>query len=490
MERKLYVSRAFILATGAVAASVIGFAVSTVNVKNVVKDSVARSADRTLDAAEAGVGALRSFLSLETDDATAKQLADAVRSSLMRDGAPVSASADAPDFVEVCEGPGGVQSDAMIGDRIALRFFEWTDAAQGEIAFERLDLGGVYEVEATGQISVPLVGRVVVAGRPLVCAEALVANRYAAALGGRASVAAAYSERPAATVYGAVRAPGAYRVDPGATVARLLALAGALSPGSGVEDPALANLRGRDTELERLETGARLALKAREAAARRATALDLDPAERAAFAAALDPARIEAEERALAETVANVARRISEAQERAGAQRARIALLRSERAALAAQIADKNRRLAELRGFQERGVASLSRLTADEAGLTTLERAAFALALEQEAAGAALAEAERAASSIVGEHGEAMAVAMRSLAESIDALRAQRLSIARQIAALGAPGDDSSAEGQTVTILRQTAKGPVQILAGPDMYVLPGDVVRVGAVASRLAHLE
>lgn len=482
-------SRLLALTVAALVALVLGAGFFVTDRKSIVGDGVLRSAAWALGTAERSVRALRSALAIQSDELVATSLALETDSALASDR--LTAFNDPPDHPDDCaSAPDGEQSNVVIGDRVALRFFERMDAAEGQIAFERLDLGDAYAVEKNGEVSLPLLGRVVVVGRSLACVEALVAARYRTAMGVRSSVSAAYAERPSATIFGEVRAPGTYRVDPGATVGRLLALAGALSMGTGAGDPALAHLRGRDAELGRLEAGARLALLAREAAARRATTLDLDRASRAAFEAALDLGRIGAEERSLAETVAGVERRVAEARAKGEALRARIALLKAERAALAAQIVGKTARLDALRGFQERGVTTLLRLTGEEADLNVLERANFALVLDQAGAEAALAEAERAAESIVAEHREAMAVAVRSIAETIDSLGAQRLSILQQVGALSASRGDLSVQAPTLTIIRHYPSGPVRLSVAFDTIVLPGDVVLVGTVAPRLASLD
>ena len=148
---------------------------------------------------------------------------------------------------------------AVLGDRLALRFFEESALAAGAasgteqagetIVFERLDLSGSYEVGVTGTVSLPAIGHVDVIGRDLPCIETLVTRAASARLRVNASISAAFAYRPPVLVRGTVRAPGAHAYSPGLTVERVLAQAGIMEEIGPLSALQLASLQAREDEL-------------------------------------------------------------------------------------------------------------------------------------------------------------------------------------------------------------------------------------------------
>ncbi|MGO4914807.1 polysaccharide biosynthesis/export family protein [Pseudogemmobacter sp. W21_MBD1_M6] len=240
---------------------------------------------------------------------------------------------------------GPAQQDSgsvVIGDRINLRFFEKValaraagadtgteTAPQQDIAYERLDLSGTFDVGGDGTLSLPLVGRVNVLGQSLDCAERLIAGQMVEMTQTTTVVNANFTTRPPVLVRGAVRAPGSYAFTPGMTVETLLALAG--SPTDGGIDAARRNiaLNARSAELEQAIAGVLIERRRIEAALNGTRTIELNVEESDAVTGILGKARIDAEAAALdADITAQEAKRIRSQSEVADADAAIIDMQR------------------------------------------------------------------------------------------------------------------------------------------------------------------
>jgi hypothetical protein len=367
---------------------------------------------------------------------------------------------------------------ALTGDQLAVRFFESGESGGSDdqpVFFERLDLSGSYQVDVEGEVSIPLVGRIAAEGQTLACLEARIAARYVETFATPVSVSAAFAARPPVVVTGAVRMPGSYQAGPGMTLRHILALAGART-GIAAADPGLASILARKDELERLRAGLRLELRGLEAAKAEVATLELSPGERSRLAEALGPTRIESELDSLAGRVTALHREERERATKVETGQAAVALLLEEQERLRAQVAEKRGRLDELRTLTERGLAPLTRLTADEAALIALERAAFDVDRDLLLKRAELAAAERASAETRTEYHEALATETRGRARELDAIDAQLASIDLQLGLL--QEEDPRGEG-SYTIVRMERGAELRLegtLASP---VLPGDLIEV-----------
>lgn len=92
-------------------------------------------------------------------------IADVVRNSLEKPApaAQLTSAAVSSDCNQVNQLTSGT---ALVGDRLTLRFFEreavksaTMTGGTSPLYFERLDLSGTYEVDAQGEVSLPLLGR-------------------------------------------------------------------------------------------------------------------------------------------------------------------------------------------------------------------------------------------------------------------------------------------------------------------------------------------
>jgi polysaccharide export outer membrane protein len=385
---------------------------------------------------------------------------------------------------------------ALVGDRLAIRFFEreaikpvTMTAGTSPLHFERLDLSGTYEVDAQGEVSLPLVGRVKAEGRSIACLEAAIGARYAETFSTPASVSAAFASRAPVLVAGAVRAEGTYNYTQGMILRHVLALAGA-SPSQSTRAVDIA-LMARKEELDDLMAGNRLKMLALASARAGSATMAMNEAQRANFSATVGTERLEIEAANLRARVEAQNRKQKELAARIEDGRARIGLLIEEMARLERHVTDKQARLKALRDLNARGITPASRLSADEAILTALERAFFEIKIELLQAESSLEADVRALDAIADENEQAIAVEMREGAEEADSIKAQLASIQFQLNPHPqGMNETSSATVHRYTIVRTTTQGTTRSEAGLESAILPGDIVEVETVDHRIAGLD
>jgi polysaccharide biosynthesis/export protein len=385
---------------------------------------------------------------------------------------------------------------ALVGDRLAIRFFEREAVKPATMAvgtsplyFERLDLSGTYEVDAQGEVSLPLVGRVKAEGRSIACLEAVVAARHAETFSVPASVSAAFASRTPVLVTGGVRAEGAYNYTQGMTLRHVLALAGALS-SQGMPAADIA-LMARKEELDDLMAGNRLKMLALASARAGSATMAMNEVQRINFDATVGSERLQIEAANLRARIEAQSRERKELVTRIEDGRARIALLIEEKARLGQHTTNKQARLKDLRDLNARGITPASRLSADEAILTALERALFDVKIELLQAESKLEADVRALDAVADENEQAIAAEMRNGAEEADSIKAQLASIQFQLNSHPHPtGGASSATAHRYTIVRTTTQGTVRSEADPENAILPGDIVEVETLDQRISGLN
>lgn len=275
-------------------------------------------------------------------------------------------AAAAPDIGTLCNRRAS-DDLAVVGDRVQLRFFERSAmaAATGptgplpasEIVFERLDLSGIYDIDAAGAASLPAIGHVELAGRGLGCIEATIARAAFETMGTETSVTAAFAARPPVLVRGAVRAPGSYGHSPGLTVERVLAQAGLLDGRDPASQARLIALDARRTELERMRAASALErMRVAAMLAGRRTLAD-DPL-RPEILRLLGADRLSAEERVLVQMLDAEDRRAETAREAIADLTERIEIAGRQQNLARQQVVQYNARLAQqsqrLRNLQVR----------------------------------------------------------------------------------------------------------------------------------------
>jgi len=132
-----------------------------------------------------------------------------------------------------------------VGDRLKISFFETVDVPDARSAdrdgaepqgtlrtfYQRMDLSGEYSIEADGALSIPLLGRFQVEGRPLNDLRTDLASSFASTMMRTADVNVTILDRSPVYVVGPVKKPGAYKYVPGMVVLHAVALAGGFDQG-------------------------------------------------------------------------------------------------------------------------------------------------------------------------------------------------------------------------------------------------------------------
>lgn len=400
----------------------------------------------------------------------------------------------APEVVQIkppvvpaeCTKQGVGRDTVVLGDNLRLRIFE--SAAGGgaapmeagtaaKIAYERLDLSGVYEVGQDGAISVPLVGRIDVVGRGLGCIEPIVEHAAFEFLPGGIEVNASYVSRPSVIAQGDLSAPGRYEYVPGMTVEHLLTLAGATKPGvTKVASPNAPYLSARKSELERAVMGNLVKWYRVSAALEGKKSLRLNDAQLVAARDVLGSQRIDAEMLALSADI--------EARQGAMAQLAmeteKVALLLDQKRKhvdlVLWQVESMVNRYSLLLEQQRRGVVPMSRVAEVEVTKMQLER----MLLEAQSDIIELQAREMEVASAVElqrlRDRQALAIELRNISEEADGLQGQLLAVNQQ---LGNEVDVDTVNTSyvSVTIDRVGPEETTRIKATPSTLILPGDVV-------------
>jgi exopolysaccharide production protein ExoF len=206
-------------------------------------------------------------------------------------------------------------SSYAIGDRLKIAIFEQirpelpNRGNLGASAVERTELSGEYTVQEDGNIYIPLVGPIVVAGTSFAELENAIGASLGAKLDSSVKIGIQMLEREPIYVVGPAVKAGSYKYIPGMSVLHALILAGALDAASGDEWRLLDLAR----EKERL-------LKATERLSRLMARVDLLKGEREELASPAQPAPAAG---------ANAKERLAEAK----------TLLQAERAKRAEQVA-------------------------------------------------------------------------------------------------------------------------------------------------------
>jgi protein involved in polysaccharide export with SLBB domain len=390
---------------------------------------------------------------------------------------------------------------AVRGDKIHLRLFEYasfrpvSDAAAAapdaqEIAFERLDLSGVYEVDGAGDLALPFLGRMAVLGRDLPCVEAEVGRRYTELQRSRIAASANYASRPPVVANGSVRSPGVYQFSPGMTVSHLIALAGAPADGGIQAAHQQAELFAQTTEIERLTIGVELEMRRIEAALERRRDIGLTESERTRIARLLGPDRVESEIALLVAEIDEVEALEAENQAQLAAFDDRIARIEQHLAVIDDHYARQSERLDELRGFQERGFASMMRLDSGEAGVMALERARLTAMSELVQLRAERDAVERSVELDAASRRERLSREIRDRREERNALDAQQASIDIQLASLDPNASGGGAATKVQFVLhRPSGEGVERLQARPSTKLAPGDVVTVSIALSEQVGL-
>lgn len=160
-----------------------------------------------------------------------------------------------------------VKPTVAVGDRLKITFFESLDigsratagaidsAAAGpalQTFYQRMDLSGEFNIDQDGSISLPRLGRFVLAGRSVPEIQADLAITFTRVMGRPADVNVTITERQPIYVVGPVKQPGSYKFVSGMMVIQAVALAGGFEHGLVGTSQAIEGIR----EFERVQKSA------------------------------------------------------------------------------------------------------------------------------------------------------------------------------------------------------------------------------------------
>lgn len=384
-------------------------------------------------------------------------------------------------------------SEIMIGDKLQVSFFEQLDlgrpgdsgmTADARSFYQRLDLTGQHLVAADGTISIPLLGRFVVAGSTPEEVGANIVETYQAVMGRSGQVDISTLERKPVFVTGIVKSAGAFRFEPGMVVLQAIALAGGYDRGA----EAAARLIEAQRERERNENAANrlewlLARRDRLVGLRDSDTGRQPPPDQRSDLLGTDGNAASVEARVLdAELAAiSVADNLHEAT--LATTKQQIDAANSILVHIGNQIDVRSERLRVLQQMQGRGVTSLETLwnAQKEVGdlMMEKERVGAQLALVEHDVVRTEAEgAKRAVDRRLQIERELAAVEEEIAQHSAIVESSQRMAMALETTVSGVP----SGQPLSVSILRRTPSSTLMIEADETTDLLPGDVVKVEVV--------
>ncbi len=404
-----------------------------------------------------------------------------------------------PAIPDECRGRNVSASSVVIGDQIQLRFFAKigmprveagsTSTSTAEtVAFERLDLSGIYQVSEDGTVALPLLGRIELVGRTLGCSEALVANGVAAQDSSVTAVTASFASRLAVTVSGTVRAPGAYTYSPGMTVDRLLSLAGATFSDGPITPQEIDNLLAQRDELLRRQILATLQLRRLQANLAGNEDIDLSDSVLSQAAADLIGPMVDIETDALRQDLS-----VDHATDQRGEVEIAGLIEKSrdidtQLALVASQLESLNSREDEMASLKSRGLLQASQLDALVSNLMELNRIKLQLETDQSNLQSQIELAKQDMHLAIQQRKQSISRRISELFGDISLFELQRAAIEDKLAAHGiGTTDGNGILPLRVSIERPEVGGVYRFDAMMSTVVLPGDMVSVLLLPNSLA---
>ena len=341
-------------------------------------------------------------------------------------------------------------------------------------------MSGAYDIGTDGALSLPMLGRVPVAGQSLHCIEAIVAHEMFSVTGGNALINASFEYRQPVVVRGAVRAPGAYTFSPGLTVEKVLALSGAQLDGGIQDAQRYTALIARETEIRKAALGVLIERRRTEAALAGSPVLRLSPEEEANAIALLGQERVASEQVALEAELASVRSVTSRNRTELKDLNARIIDTKSTLEVIQAQLVELGERRNALLELKERGYGSVQQLDQISVNMMSIEREALSFRralLELVSARNISVKAEGLANA---ERNKTLSHQIRNLAEEETTLLAQLATVRAEVAL--AETAELTAKGVSemqLAIDRPSATGTDPVAADMDTRLMPGDMLTV-----------
>jgi polysaccharide export outer membrane protein/exopolysaccharide production protein ExoF len=376
-------------------------------------------------------------------------------------------------------------------DTLALSVYEWRSDTREPYEWEALS--GEFTVEASGRLSLPLIGTVAVAGRTAEEVSDLIAARLQKAVGLVSRPTASVQVKTFRSIYvvGSVDQPGEYEFRPGLTVLQAIGLAGGLPRSADwlfarFERDAIS-ARG-DLQVIKSSLDALMAKRARLLA-------ELGKAESISFSSILterrrdpDIARIMEQER----LIFDARRRSVEAKVEAGQrlQKLLIEQIDSMKAQIKlreTQIASAREELEKVSGLVDRGLGTAGRQLDLERTVADYESSRLDLERSIIAAQVAIANTERSTIDLHSRLREDAALELRQTDDNIHEL-SKKFETASQLlqeAEVTGPLNYTQAQkaqeitGPDLSILREVDGQIKETVASENTLVKPGDTVRV-----------
>jgi len=375
---------------------------------------------------------------------------------------------------------------AVFGDRVKLRVFEilapppgagGAEAAAWGGGFERLDITGVYDVGADGNLSLPLVGRVNAAGQDLACLEATLGSALSAGFGAGMRVSASFATRPPVILKGDIGAPGRYDASAGMNVQDLLSAAGDLRVT--VPDVRhLASLDARRIEIEAALADIHIEMARLDALLEGRDDLDLSPAANDTILKTIGEDRLALEAQALAAQITERAEQRARTLRDIETQLQQVTAREENLKIITDQLAILDERHAKLEALKGRGVVAAAAVTQSDMDRMALQRTLVDVRMGLVEARAVYEQMVSAESVELAQRRSALFMELRDAARHGTALSSQLEGIEMQIGFESGTGHGD--EGLTVQIERRVPNIGEMIFKA-DLYseVLPGDLVNV-----------
>ena len=402
------------------------------------------------------------------------------------------------DVPAYCEKSDVSAGSIVMGDKIQLRLFaairiptvgsgSSSTAQVDAVAYERLDLSGIYDIGEDGTAALPLIGRIELVGRSLACAEALVASEIAAQDDSISTVTASFSARLPVTVSGAVRAPGAYTHTPGMNVNRLLNLAGASFGDGPITPQEFESLIAQRNEMRHRQILAAIELGRLQANIAGKDDIVIADGLVANVPATLLSALIDAESTALRQDLS--VSRVSD-------ERSAVAIAglvqkfedtRSQLATVETQLSSLQVRHDEMTSFKSRGLIQASQLDVLLSNLMELNRIRMQLETDQSNLESQIELAKEDARLAIQVRLQDFSRRAAALAGEISLFEVQLSAIGSRLAGhgIGTEGADFALP-LLVSVLRTEVNGAYRLDATLDTVILPGDMVTISLSTNSL----
>jgi protein involved in polysaccharide export with SLBB domain len=360
--------------------------------------------------------------------------------------------------------------------------------------FQRMDLSGEYPVQQDGTLSLPRLGAIDAAGRPLADVRADVQSSFATVMGTPADVSLTIARRQPIYVTGAVKSSGAYDYVAGMIVIQAISLAGGIDRGAARSSQIIEHVRGAEKLDQTRDRLKRLLAKKARIEAASDTSLEISvPKRLIELAGPAEADRLINRERDILQATRRArALHIEDLDTQIAGTERQLALLQQRASQYDVQMEARTTRLSMLQELQQKGGVVHTSLVTAQSDLSDIEgrKQDFEITLAQTEQRLDATRSSRmrletedqlALSKELADTAADIADAERTLAA--DATSAQAL-------ALLSPHDGAAGVNvvPVIEIIRRTADARSTLPAEDTTELEPGDVVKVRLEADRSAH--